>query len=230
MAEANPLQKSIEEAEELLQKTLLVAKGQSPTGAGIDMRYMETFAKIAERVDRQQRWKLSRYPFQAGDAAFAFIGGFFDNEEWPLRRKLAKQQSMFATAEHEAKYVNAAGYWSMLAETAMVMRQEAFKNPADIEEAPRFDAWAYIANRYSLRVLGLRTEFYRMASKDPHHAKVVLPILEQRGDLAMADNLDEALATLDSHMSTQLFKAAATLKASTTMKKAKGKGGAADDH
>lgn len=194
------------------------------------MRWMEAFGKIAERVDQEQRWKISRYPFQSGGAASAFIGGFFDNEEWPLRRRMAKHQSLFATAEHEAKYINAAGYWAMIVEKAMQMRQDALKDPAEEAEAWRFDAWAYVANRYSLRVLGLRAEFYRMAAKDPNHAKMVLPLLERRGDLAMADNLDEALSTLDSHVLTQMMKAVATLKASNATKRAKGKGGAAEDN
>ena len=77
-------------------------------------------------------------------------------------------------------------------------------------EVPRFDAWSYGENRYALRVLGLRAEFYRNAAKDPTHAERLLPILERRGDVAMADNLNYALASYESHTSTQMFKAVET--------------------
>lgn len=49
----------------------------------------------------------------------------------------------------------------------------------------------------------------------------------------MADNLDESLATLESHFSSQMFKAVATLKASNAMKhasKAEGKCCTADEN
>ena len=231
-ASANPVYNSKSLAEELLEKCKKVSDGSSISDAGITAEWMQSYAKIAERADRDQRFGLTRYPFQAGDSASAFIGGFFDNEEWPLRRKLAKQQSMFPVAEHEAKYINAAGYWSVLHHVAYELRQEAFES-ANKAEAEMFDAWAFVAVRYSLRVLGLRAEFYRMAAKDPMYAKLVLPSLERRGETAMADDLDDPLAKLESHLSSQMFKAVATLKASNATKRAgstKKKGGAADDN
>lgn len=109
------------------------------------------------------------------------------------------------------------------------MCQEVFEAGRK-EEAEKFDAWAYIAVRYNLRVLGLRAEFYRMAAKDPMYAKLVLPSLERRGETAMADDLDDPLATLESHLSTQMFKAVSTLKVSNETKRAKGRGGPADDN
>lgn len=224
---SNPVINSKALAEELLERCKQVAKGKTLGEAGITADWVESYAKIAERADREQRYGLSRYPFQAGNAVSAFIGGFFDNDDWPLKRKLAKQQSMYAVAEHEAKYINSAGYWSALHHVAYQMRQEAFEKD-NKEEAEKYDAWAYVAVRYSLRVLGLRAEFYRMAAKDPMYAKLVLPSLERRGETAMADDLDDSLATLESHLSTQMFKAVATLKASNETKRAKGKGGAAD--
>lgn len=229
---ANPVANSKSLAEDLLEKCKKAAAGKSLAEAGISSDWMQVYAKIAERADREQRFGLTRYPFQAGDAASAFIGGFFDNEEWPLRRKLAKQQSMYSVAEHEAKYINAAGYWCVLHHVAYELRQEAF-DAGNKEEAEKFDAWAFVAVRYSLRVLGLRAEFYRMAGKDPMYAKLVLPSLERRGETAMADDLDNPLAILESHLSSQMFKAVATLKASNATKRAGHagkKGGAANEN
>lgn len=226
---ANPVINAKSQAEDLLDRCKQVAKGKSLSEAGISADWVETYAKIAERADREQRFGLMRYPFQAGESVSAFLGGFFDHDDWPLRRKLAKQQSMYAVAEHEAKYINAAGYWSVLHHVAYDLRQEAFEK-GNKDDAEKFDAWAYVAVRYSLRVLGLRAEFYRMAAKDPMHAKLVLPSLERRGETAMADDLDDVLATLESHLSSQMFKAVATLKASNETKRSNGRGGAADDN
>lgn len=83
---------------------------------------------------------------------------------------------------------------------------------------------------YSIRVLGLRAEFYRMSVKDRMYAKMILASLERRGDTAMTDYLDETLVTLESHLSTQIMKKVATLKASYAKNRAKGKGGAADEN
>ena len=229
MANPNFFEKSVSDAEDLLTKTILVREGKTPTEAGIDMRFLEAFGLIAERVEREQRWKTRPYPFQAGGAACSYIGGFFDNKDWPLRMRLARQQSMFAVAEHEAKYVNAAGYWSVVVETAMKLRQEAL-TAGKAEEARLFDAWIYVANRYVLRVLGLRAEFYRMAAENPGEAKNKLLVLEKRGEQAMSDDLEKPLAAFDSHYLTKLMKAVATQKASNATKRAKGKGGAADDN
>lgn len=109
------------------------------------------------------------------------------------------------------------------------MRQEALEK-GDKDEAEQNYACSYVAVRNSLRVLGLRAEFYWMAAKDPMYAKLVLPFLESRGETAMADDLDDPLATMESHLSTQIFKAVATLKASNETNRAKGKGGPGDDN
>ena len=57
---------------------------------------------------------------------------------------------------------------------------------------------------------------------------MVLPALERRGDVAAADDLDGPLGELESHMTTQLMKAVATLSASNPTKRTNGKGGAAE--
>lgn len=96
------------------------------------------------------------------------------------------------------------------------------------DKALKFDAWAVISVRYAQRVVGLRTEFCKMAAEDPSYTKMILPGLERRGVVAAADDLEEPLETLESHMATQMMKAVATLSASNATKRA-GKGGAAND-
>lgn len=228
----NPVYNSKSRAEDLLEKCKQVSSGRSVSEAGITPDWMESYARIPERADREQRFGLSRYPFQPGDAASAFIGGFFDNEEWPLPRQFSKQKSMHLVAEHEAKSINASGYLYVLHHVAYDLRQEAFE-AGKKDDSEKFDASLFVAVRYNIRVLGLRAEFYRMDAKDTMYAKLVLQTLERRSETAMADNLDGPLATLKSHLSTQMFKAVATLKASNATQrsgKAKGKGGPAEEN
>lgn len=87
----NPVFNAKSRAEDLVERCKQVAKGKFLSEAGISANLIESYAKIAERADREQRFGLSRYPFQAGDGVSAFIGGFFNNENWPLKLKLAKQ-------------------------------------------------------------------------------------------------------------------------------------------
>lgn len=75
-----------------------------------------------------------------------------------------------------------------------------------MDEAKLFDMCALVAVMYNLSVLGLRTKFYRVSAEDPTYAKFILPTLERRGELAASDDLD-SLATLESHLTTQLMRA-----------------------
>lgn len=68
-----------------------------------------------------------------------------------------------------------------------------------------------------------------MAARDPTYAKMILPTLQQRNEVAAADDLNEAMDKLDSHMTTQLMKALGTLSASNATKWT-WKGGAAGDN
>lgn len=113
--------------------------------------------------------------------------------------------------------------------SAIDFRQEAIEDKND-DGILNFGVWAFVSIRYGLRVVRFRSEFYKMAAKDPVHAELVILSRQQRNEVAASDNLTEPLEKLDSHMSTQLMKAAATLDASNAKKRSKGKGGAADEH
>lgn len=216
-------------ADQVLAKAKKVAKGATLADAGIDHGWMTTYASVAQRLDVDRRYGLTRYPYEPGPAMMAFVGGYFDHREWPPRKQLLEsQRSMRPVAEYEAKYVNAAGYWCSFHQSAIDLRDTAIDEKKK-EEAERLDVWAIIAVRYSLRVLGLRTEFYKMATVDPVHAKLILPTLEHRTEMPASEDLDEPLEKMESHMSTQLMKAVATLAASNATKKAAGNGGRAAD-
>jgi hypothetical protein len=48
---------------------------------------------------------------------------------------------------------------------------------------------------------------------DPMHTRLLMPVLEGNNDTAATDDLDDILEKLDTHMETQLMKAAASLHA-----------------
>ena len=106
------------------------------------------------------------------------------------------------------------------------MRQESLK--ADMkDDAEMFDAWSYVAVCCRLRVLRLCVEFYRSVFNNPMYAKLLQPTFERCGQTVMADDLNDPLATLDAHLSSQIFKAVATLNARNVTKRSKNKGSGA---
>lgn len=135
-----------------------------------------TYGQTVERVYRDRKYGLSRYPYEGGPVIGAFLGVFFYQKEWQPRKALEKHSSMRAAAECEAKYINAAVYWDSFHEAAIQLRQEAI-NEKKVDEAFRFDVWSLIAVRYSIRVLGYRTELHCMVAENSTHAKMVLPAL-----------------------------------------------------
>ena len=120
---------------------------------------------------------------------------------------------MRPVALYECNCINSAGYWLAFHESATQLRQEMLAEN-NLSEAHRYDVWSILSVRYALRVLGLRTEFYKMASDDPTTAKMLLPGLERRQNLPAADDIEEALGTFESLLNTQLMKAVATLRTS----------------
>ena len=215
--------------EDILEKAKKVAAGETLASAGIDLSYMKIYAECARLTRDNREFLALPYPYEQGPAIRAFNGGFFEHKHWPLRLDIEKHPSLRAVAEYEANYINAAGYWMAFHESAIQLRQEALK-AEDREKALKCDVWSQIAVRYGLRVTGLRCEFYRMAARDPVHAKLVMPTLERRYEVPAADDLQDSMAKLETHMSTQLMKAVATLAASNATKRSGGgkKGGSAD--
>jgi hypothetical protein len=100
------------------------------------------------------------------------------------------------------------------------------ESPDAAAKALKYDVWGIISVRYGLRVVGLRVEFYKRSAKDPTHAKLIMPALEGRNDVAAADDLNDALEKLDTHMAFQLMKAVASLSTTNAVKRVSGDGAA----
>lgn len=125
---------------------------------------------------------MTPYPYEAGPAVGAFFGGFFVHKYWPLRRGLAGHQSMRDVMEYESNYINSDGYLMDFQEAAINPRQESLTEGIE-EDSKLLDVWALVSIRYGLSVDGLRSEFYKMDSKDPTSAKMVLPTIEGRNEI-----------------------------------------------
>eukprot|EP00737_Agarophyton_chilense_P003788 gb/GEZJ01004540.1/.p3 GENE.gb/GEZJ01004540.1/~~gb/GEZJ01004540.1/.p3 ORF type:complete len:143 (-),score=23.78 gb/GEZJ01004540.1/:3228-3656(-) len=136
---------------------------------------------------------------------------------------MEKHTSMRPVSKYEANYSNAAGYWMAFHEAAIALREESLVDNKE-EEAKKFDIWAIVSINYALQVVGLRSQFYKMAAEDPTHTKLMLPMLEKKGDIAAADDLEDPMGRLGSHMETQLMKAVSTLHASNATKRSRGRG------
>ena len=83
-----------------------------------------------------------------------------------------------------------------------------------------------IATRFGLRVVGLRYEFYFLSARDPGYAKMIMPTLERRNEIAAAYDVTDTPEILDSHLTTKFMKALATINASNGPKKSGSRGNA----
>jgi hypothetical protein len=188
---------------------------------------------IARRCRDDKDFGFARFPYEQGPGVNPFAGGYFEHREWAIRRGMERNASLRPLFEYESHYLNSAGSWMAFNQSAMALREESLAVagdgsaiPAAVGKAELYDVWGIIAVRYGLRVVGLRVEFYKRASKDPMHAKLIMPVLEGRNDVAASDDLDDALDKLDSHMETQLMKAVASLSATNAVKRGSGDGAA----
>jgi hypothetical protein len=224
---------SINEAEMLLAKAKKVKDGRSMEEAEIDYKWITAYAAIARRCRDDKDFGFVRYPYEQAPGVNPFVGGYFEHREWAIRRGLERHPSLRQLFEYESHYINSAGYWMAFHQSAIALRGECLAaigagndGSLALERASVYDVWGIIAVRYGLRVVGLRVEFYKRASKDPMHAKLIMPVLEGRNDVAAADDLDDTLEKLDSHMATQLMKAVASLSATNAVKRGNGDGAA----
>lgn len=97
--------KSTIEADYILDKGQLMAKGKSMAEAGIDVKWMVVYGEIAERKDRDRNFCLSRYSYELGPDIEAFVDGFLDNRDWMPCKALRCLTTMRAVREYEAKYM-----------------------------------------------------------------------------------------------------------------------------
>lgn len=83
---------------------------------------------------------------------------------------------MQAVLEHEMPDINATEYWLAFHEDAGDLSAEADRDGRNEDEA-MLNAWCHIYVRYGLRVVCMRTEFYKMESEDLACYKLVMPTL-----------------------------------------------------
>jgi hypothetical protein len=133
-------------------------------------------------------------------------GGYFEHREWAIRRGMERNPILRPLLEYEDRYTNSSGCLMSFSSAAMALRGEALKLEVTtrVEKVQIFDVWAMMAERYGLRVVELRVEFYKRSAKDTMHARLVMPVLEGQNDTP--DDLDEAMQRLDMHMAIQLMK------------------------
>jgi hypothetical protein len=219
---------SLSEADTLIAKAQKVNKGATMEEADIGYEWMAAYATIARRCRDDKDFGFSRYPYEQGPGVGPFNGGYFEHREWPIRRGMERHSSLRPLYEYEAHYMNAVGYWMAFHQSALALRQEYLvSETADAAaKALKYDVWGIIAVRYGLRVVGLRVEFYKRSAKDPMHARLIMPALEGRNDVSAADDLDDTLGKLDTHMASQLMKAVASLSATNAVKRGSGDGAA----
>lgn len=200
------MEKSFVEVEDLLDKSKKVAQGQSLATAGIDTMWLSTYAENSRRCFDDEEFGLSRYPYEPEPTVAAFTGGFIENKQFPMRLALKKKSSMKMLANYEAHYPNAKGYWLLFLEDTVQLFHEEIEEK-ETDKASKFDVRALVSVRYALRVVGLRTEFYKIAADDPVTAKIILPDLERRMDLPAADDMVEMMDKLNTNLNTGLMKA-----------------------
>lgn len=86
------------------------------------------------------------------------------------------------------KYVSASSYLCSFNKAAIDLRGEALTGKK-YSKAFRYDLWIIIAGCYALRVLGFIYKFYVIATVYRAHSRMVLPALEARDEIAMADDV-----------------------------------------
>lgn len=77
-----------------------------------------------------------------------------------------------------------------------------------------YDVLFQVFIRYTLHVLGIRTEFYKMGVKYHTYFKLVLYYFQEKTDVTCADNIVGTLKELESHMSSHFIKKFSTPESS----------------
>jgi hypothetical protein len=194
----NLISDSIQSMLELLRKSKKVKRGATLEVAEIDGAWLTAYAKIAWRCRDDEDLIVSRYPYELAPGVSPFSGAYFEHREWAIRRGMERHPSLRPLFECEALYTNSAGYWISFSSAAMALRGEALKleDTIGVEKAEMFDVWAMMAMRYGLRVVGLRVDFYKRSAKDPMHARLVMPVLEDQNNTPATDDLDDVMEKL----------------------------------
>lgn len=93
---------TITQANDLLLRGLELSRWNNIYESWIGPEWMEAYSRIADRCDRERRYGIYRYPYEASSTMVALAGGFFDHPYWPLLKGLEKHGPMRAVAYHES--------------------------------------------------------------------------------------------------------------------------------
>ena len=225
------------EKEAWIKAARKMRKGGSADESDISLRMVSLYGEIAGRYNANTQIGISRLPYAPSPADInVFQGGYFRHNAWKELRELKEvQPGLQAVWKHEMPYINATGYWLGLAEIAFEMMDETASSantegmePTTVDKRLVYlSAWARLLVEYALRVLAIRVQFYRNATRDPFSAKLNQELYEGEHELPANEMLDERVKQLDGRRETQLAKAFANLAASNAVKK-NGEGGGSD--
>lgn len=109
-------------------------------------------------------------------------------------------------------------------EAAMQFRHEAWMAHEE-DTAFSYCVWEIVGVMFALRVIGLRTELYKMAAEASATLKMLLAGMEFRQDMTDADDMVEVMEMLGTHLSTQLMNGVANIKTSNAGRKENRQGG-----
>ena len=223
------------EKEAWIKAARKMRKSGSADESDISLRMVGLYGEIARRYNANTQVGISRLPSAPSPAGInVFQRGCFRHNAWKELRELKEaQRGLQAIWKHEMPYVNATGYWLCLAEISFEMMDEtAFSASTKGMEPTTVDkrlvylgAWSRLLVEYALRVLAIRVQLYRNATRDPFSAKLNQELYEGEHELLANEMLDERVIQMGGLRETQLAKAFPNSAASNAVKKNGGRGG-----
>lgn len=125
---------------DLLSRGLELTKGKTFSDVGIEVKWMEAEGQMSERMDRDQKYGITHFPYDPSQELIAFAAGFLEHSEWPLSKALEKHGRMRAVAEYEVKNIKFIGNWLAFHRSATDLQMEHIYD--DSESAHRLVVWA----------------------------------------------------------------------------------------
>jgi hypothetical protein len=108
--------------DDLLRKSKKSKRGATSEEADTDGAWLTAYARIARMCRDDKDLGVSRYPCEKATGVRPFAGGYFEHREWTIRRAMERHPSLRPRFEHEAHYMNSAGYWMSFRSAAVRLR------------------------------------------------------------------------------------------------------------
>lgn len=174
-----------------------------------------------------KNYGLERYHYKPGPTVFTFVGGFFDKN---TGTSYAISKNIPACTQSQNRRKNMSTSRAIGAIKPSVHGNANKKNPQKLQKRThKVQCSAENVSELCAWDTPVYVRFHSMADEDSTNAKLVLLALEKSGRMAGADDLDEPLQRLETHMMSQVMKEVATLSESNANKRENsGKGGNPD--